>query len=507
MGATRNDQAGVSLAAIFAIFLVSLLPLVVSPVLPTIDFYNHVARYFVLTHIDEQIALGDNYAAAWKLLPNLGLDVLALPFLHMLPPLFAAKAIIILIFAVQYGGVLVLARALHGRVSLVTALLAAILLYSYIFIWGFANFLLGNGLSFWCLALWLRLRERNLWLAALVCALFAGVIFLCHGFAFALYGIMLSMLEFGRWWQARPRSISGLIAPAFATAAQAVVPAVLFLMTPTAQAGQSAEAILAHHDNPASLATRLSEIALYQLSAIVRVADSPWWWLDVLSFVIVVALGIRALRQGTLRLAPVAVPLMLVLLALCVLTPPSLFGVGKIAERIPLVSAMLITAALGMEAHESRGRSVLVAGLALLLLVRVGANMLGFSRYDSDFADFTAVMRQAPKAAIIGPASPPATRERNTDAMRCEMYPPLVVPLFGNPAPLFANASQQPLALKGALADQTARARQASTSHDDPLAAAEPGYHYYIACNYSTVQIPGFRTLAHQGRFLLLEKQ
>jgi hypothetical protein len=73
---------------------------------------------------------------AWKLLPNLGLDVLALPAFRLLPPLAAAKAIIILIFAVQFGGVLALNRALNGRMSIAAALLAGILLYSYIFIWG-----------------------------------------------------------------------------------------------------------------------------------------------------------------------------------------------------------------------------------------------------------------------------------------------------------------------------------------------------------------------------------
>jgi hypothetical protein len=44
-------------ARALAIFLISLLPLAVSPVIPMIDFYNHVARYFVLTHIQDSAAL------------------------------------------------------------------------------------------------------------------------------------------------------------------------------------------------------------------------------------------------------------------------------------------------------------------------------------------------------------------------------------------------------------------------------------------------------------------
>ena len=138
---------------------------------------------------------------------------------------------------------------------------------------------------------------------------------------------------------------------------------------------------------------------------------------------------------------------------------------------------------------------------------RIGANAIGVSGYRTDFQDFAAVMRQAPPHVILGSASPPEARERNIIAKRCEMYGPLAVPLFGHPVPLFANPTQQPLALKGPLADLTNLSKQASDSHDDPLAATQPSFHYYIACGYPSASIAGYRTLAQQGRFMLLEKQ
>src|SRR3546814_18500701 len=55
-----------------------MIPLLATPVLPLIDFYNHIARYYVLSHLDEA-RLAANYASAWALLPNLGLDALATP--------------------------------------------------------------------------------------------------------------------------------------------------------------------------------------------------------------------------------------------------------------------------------------------------------------------------------------------------------------------------------------------------------------------------------------------
>src|SRR3546814_6579928 len=69
-----------------------MIPLLATPVLPLIDFYNHIARYYVLSHLDEA-RLAANYASAWALLPNLGLDALATPLLGVMPPLAAARLI------------------------------------------------------------------------------------------------------------------------------------------------------------------------------------------------------------------------------------------------------------------------------------------------------------------------------------------------------------------------------------------------------------------------------
>src|SRR3546814_12390786 len=61
----------------------------------------------------------------------------------------------------------------------------------------------------------------------------ALAIFFCHGFAFAIYGVLLGALEFGRWLHARERTVGGLGRTAALLAAQAVIPVVLFLRMPT----------------------------------------------------------------------------------------------------------------------------------------------------------------------------------------------------------------------------------------------------------------------------------
>jgi hypothetical protein len=98
------------------------------------------------------------------------------------------------------------------------------------------------------------------------------------------------------------------------------------------------------HRAPELLINRVAEIAAYQASAIVRVANSPWLALDVASFVVVAGLCIWGVRRGVIRISPTAFPALAVIGLLCVVTPPSLFGVGKISDRVPLVGAMLLAA-------------------------------------------------------------------------------------------------------------------------------------------------------------------
>src|SRR3546814_2234303 len=92
-----------------------LVPLTSTPVLPLIYFYNHIARYFVLSHLDGDAVLSANYIAAWALLPNLGLDAIATPLLAVVPPLLAGKLIVGLILLVEFSGVIFLHRTLDRK--------------------------------------------------------------------------------------------------------------------------------------------------------------------------------------------------------------------------------------------------------------------------------------------------------------------------------------------------------------------------------------------------------
>ena len=46
-----TEVAGRSRLAVAGLFALAMIPLLATPVLPLIDFYNHLARFFVLAHV------------------------------------------------------------------------------------------------------------------------------------------------------------------------------------------------------------------------------------------------------------------------------------------------------------------------------------------------------------------------------------------------------------------------------------------------------------------------
>lgn len=507
------DQDNPVLAAL--VFVIALVPLLLTPVLPLVDFYNHIARYFILANIDSIPALHENYRAAWAILPNIGLDVISTALMRVLPPTMVPHVTIIMIFGVQFGGMLYCNRALTGRTSVVTALLAVPLLYSFIFIWGFANFLLGLGLVFWGAGWWLRRRSRLL-VALPVAALMAVVIFLVHGLAFGLYGILLGCLEIGIFLQTPGRRFADLVRAMLPLAAQAVVPLLLFRAAATASAAggfTTADESVVRLSQAEKLGNRLWELLQYRLVTIVRVAEGPSLAFDIVSFVATAALIILLFRRGRAYVAPIAWPALAVAALLVVVVPPAMFGVGYVADRMPLFLAILFVASLGVRPGGGRIDRMITAGLAGLALSRLVAVALSWHGYAADNRDFAQVAAKLPPGALVETIM--VGNARIDDAhRRCHMYGPLLIAEHGSVGRLFASKTAQPLELAGPLAATTKAAprrpsetRGARGFWDDSIEiAATAGVPWILVCDGDrlTRPIPDFATpVASAGRFSL----
>jgi hypothetical protein len=488
-----------------------LVPLLATPVAPSIDFYNHVVRYWVMSHIGEVSGLADSYSVSWKLVPNMGLDAIGVLLLRVLDPLLAAKVLMAGVLLVQFTGSLALNRALNGRVSTFAALLSCYLLYSYILNWGFANFLLATGLSYFAMAAWLRFRGQTPWLIGL--GVPAGLaIFLCHGFAFMVYGLTAAALEFGRWRRAG-EPLSELVKGWVFLGLQAVLPALMFVVSPTS-GGNALPSGQQLASSP--LVERLGAEIVYRLTTIVRVAESPYAALDIASFVILVGLFAWGLRARVLRINPIVVPALGVLALLSVVTPPAVFGVGFVADRLPYLLALLIAAASALAPGAER-RAIFVAIVAGLLAVRTAALAIGWSEYRRDWDDYRSVVASVPPGAMLTAVNTSPVYRGFGEARRCQMYAPLALPYFGVKTPLFADPRQQPLALEGKLKDavvvdtQMPHWSKVRTVDDHVRAAnriiAGGRFDYILACDRSILADPQLRAraVAQGERFVILK--
>ena len=180
------------------VLLLSALPLVWPAFAPLTDMPGHIGRYRILAEAG-QLPLARHYAVDWAPIGNLGVDALVL----LLHPLFgvegAAKLVVLLVPPLTVAALLWAGHEAHGRIP-ATAAFAFPLAYSFPFQLGFVNFALGVALAIAGLALWLRLaRVAPLWVRIALFVPFAGLLWLCHSFGWAMLGLYV----FGAEWALR----------------------------------------------------------------------------------------------------------------------------------------------------------------------------------------------------------------------------------------------------------------------------------------------------------------
>jgi hypothetical protein len=489
-----------------------LLPLLVTPVLPLIDYYNHVGRFQVLATLADNPLFAANYAPAWAILPNVGLDVIAVAALQIVPLSVLPHLLAAFILSVLFAGSLALNRAITGQARWPALLLALPLLYSWIFNWGFAGFLLGLGLALLTAAWWLTQRDRPVRRVGLA-LLLALAIFFCHALAFGLFGILIASLELSHWWQQRPRRLASLVSGLGQCASLAVVPAILFLQSRTATAAggvTNADESLARLRAQGLLMNRLIELAVQRLETIVRVAEGTSYPADALWLLLLLALLGLAFRRRALQLSPlVAVPA-LAGIVLVLLMPPALFGSGYVSDRMPLFLALVLVAGV----MPGPGRMpLLLPGLATLAGARLLMLAVQWHGTAADLADFDAVAGALPPGQVVAGLPVSATPHEDMPN-RCEMYPPLLLLRHGHATPLFAIRTAQPLELRGQLGaarNELAQRPPGPQSRQRPelvvAAYARAGYSYVLLCQASADRpLPAtpYPVVAQAGRFRML---
>lgn len=181
-----------------ALMLLSVVPLLWPDIPPLLDLPGHMGRYRVQLDLATSPDLQQYFGFRWQVIGNLGVDVLVQILAPILGLEAAVKLIVCTIPVLTVGGMLWVAREVHGRVP-PTALFAIPLAYNFPFLFGFVNFALSMALALLAFAWWLRLaRLGQLRLRAIVFIPISFVLWITHAFGWGTLGVLAFSAELVR---------------------------------------------------------------------------------------------------------------------------------------------------------------------------------------------------------------------------------------------------------------------------------------------------------------------
>lgn len=189
--------------AVILLMLLSALPLVWPNVAPLVDLPGHIGRYRVQLELASSPELQQFYTFHWQLIGNLGVDLLVQVFAPIFGLEPTVKVIVLMIPVLTVGGLLWIAREVHGRIP-PTALFALPFAYNFPFLFGFVNFALSMALACLAFALWLRLgRLERLKLRAILFVPISLALWVVHAFGWGTLGLLAFSAELVRQYDRR----------------------------------------------------------------------------------------------------------------------------------------------------------------------------------------------------------------------------------------------------------------------------------------------------------------
>jgi hypothetical protein len=366
-------------AAALAIMLA--IPFFLVDVPPVLDYPNHLARFFVLAHPEDPV-LSEMYAPNWRILPNLGMDVIGALLLRLVDVHVGGRLLLALSLFAPVAGVIVYHRAVFARRSL-WPLASALVAYNGVFFLGFMNFLLALGLALCAAGGWIVLRRQGMiWTAVVFGACAAAITFMCHLFGVLFFAVLISAYEAERLWsEARSTRSAGEALRAAASIGAALSPALLL-----------------YYLSPLDAASAPLGVWL--------MIGKPWWIfaafmtpspsLTLLTAVAVLSVLMLVRRQ--LRLAP-GLRLALAVLFLAFVAAPQSMGTGTFVDvRFALMIGLLLFAGVEPELNERQAAStcLVIGALVVARSAYIGATWVS---HRQDLAEVRAAI------AIVEPGT------------------------------------------------------------------------------------------------------
>ena len=332
------------------------------------DYPNHLARVYIQATLSETPLLADNYVISWFLVPDLAMDLLAMPVMQVLSPYLAGSLFNGLMLVVLFTAVIALHRRATGSVGTVWPMLAVALLFNEAFRWGFVNFLFGCGLALWIVRFWLDSDNlRPAWRMRLF-SVAQFVLFFAHLLGFMLCGYLILTLEIVRFWKAEDCSLGRRFGDFVFAMLQFAIPLAMLGYVLFGQSGVG-------DDSTVYGGIGAKIIALLSPTSALPSSVSTFILMAIL------VLFFLILRRRWASLDGRLLPLVVGMVVLVVAMPKMVLGIWGLDFRYPFVLLMLMIASLRPtpECH----RSVAVAGIILaVVLGALGGAVLQFAETD-----------------------------------------------------------------------------------------------------------------------------
>jgi hypothetical protein len=367
-------------------------PLLIPGMPPLTDLPNHMVRMMLLAGQLGGSPVASHYRVHWVFVPDLGMDLLVPPLLHLMSANAAAKLLVAFIVIGWMGGLGLLGRALHGRWS-PWFLTAAFTAWNGGLLAGFINYCLSSMLAFWAAGAWLLLRQRAatprglVGLAALALPM-GFVLFVAHLFGAFVFGAFLGADALWRAWVARaaPDRMRHVAAALLPPLPVALLLACLYDATEVlAITGRSS------HE---------------QIGMLLHSISSAWFsypvLLGALTGLLLIAILLRAASSGRVAVAPTGLLVLLGAILLGFAMPFEEHGLDYVNVRFQLLAGVLLSVVFLPSFHRRVATHVATVVLVLLFVARMVVMLIAWSRTGSYLGDVAWILDQIPPQARVG---------------------------------------------------------------------------------------------------------
>lgn len=348
------ERAAVPLTGLFLVLLPSIHPLGMGR-----DYPNHLARVYIQSHLGDEPALAANYALKTFLVPDLALDLFAIPLAGVLSPYAIGALFNGLTLALLFSAGVMLYRRNGGTMTVWPLLMVAVL-FNGALRWGFANFLFACGMALWIVCFWLESEAWRPGRRLLAFSLAQIALFFAHLLGFMLCGYLILVLEMARLWRAEDVPLRHRCRRFVLSMLQFTIPLALFAYVLLGQEGVGDDRTLYGSIGAKALAFLSPTSALMSLAG-------P-----------LVLLGLVLLLYAVLRhrLAEIdrrLLPLLAAMAALCVAMPNMVLGIWGLDFRYPFVVLLLLLAAVRFRGQARWAGAVKGAVFAIAAVAIVSA--------------------------------------------------------------------------------------------------------------------------------------